>query len=217
MSGRRFISYIFIAGSAVLLFLGARDFIGSYVGQIQAGRDFESSSSEPLAPSPSTTPPSDTRLDSANRREASADPPEAHAFRPRLGETVAKLIIPRLDAEVFIVEGDGKDELRKGPGHLAGSAPPGGKGNCIIAGHRDTHFRVLKDIRRGDDIVLETREGQFLYRVKKTQIVSPHNTAALKPTSDPKLNLITCYPFYFVGSAPKRFVVEAKLTAALGG
>ena len=59
-----------------------------------------------------------------------------------------------------------EEELRRGPGHLAGSALPGGRGNCIIAGHRDTHFRVLKNIRKGDDIVLETRNGQFLYRVK---------------------------------------------------
>jgi sortase A len=114
------------------------------------------------------------------------------------------------------VEGDGEEELRRGPGHLAGSAFPGGPGNCIIAGHRDTHFRVLKNIRKGDDIVLETRNGQFLYRVKTTRIVTPDNTSALKPTSDPELNLITCYPFYYVGSAPKRFVVEAQLAAALG-
>jgi len=196
MSGRRFISYLFIAGSAALLYLGVREFAGSHIGQITAGREFDSETV------PKTEP----------KTEQSAP----HLPRPKLGETIAKLTIPRLDTEVYIVEGDGEDELRRGPGHLAGSAVPGGRGNCIIAGHRDTHFRVLKDIRKGDDIVIETRNGQFLYRVKTTRIVTPDNTAALKPTNNPELNLITCYPFYYVGSAPKRFVVEAQLAGSLG-
>ena len=108
-----------------------------------------------------------------------------------------------------------RKELRRGPGHLAGTAMPGANGNCVIAGHRDTHFRVLKDIREGDDIVLQTTSGQYLYRVKRMRVVSPDNTSALQPTSDPELNLITCYPFYYVGSAPKRFVVEAQLAGAV--
>ena len=84
-------------------------------------------------------------------------------------------------------------------------------GNCVIAGHRDTHFRVLKDIRVGDEIVLETRSGRYVYRVRRLRVVSPDNTAPLRPASDAELNLITCYPFYYVGAAPKRFVVEARL------
>ena len=92
---------------------------------------------------------------------------------------------------------------------------PGGKGNCVIAGHRDTHFRILKDIRKGDDIVLETRSGEYLYRVKNTRVISPQNTGPLRPTTDSELNLITCYPFYYVGSAPRRFVVEARLAGAV--
>jgi len=203
MSGRRFLSYLFICGSAALLFFGGREFFGSRIGQITAEREFDSS----IAP------------DSESKTEAKPETgptTRAEISRPELGETIAKLTIPRLDTEVYIVEGDGDEQLRRGPGHLAGSATPGGRGNCIIAGHRDTHFRVLKDIRKGDDIVLETRRGQFLYRVKTTRIVTPDNTSSLKPTSDPELNLITCYPFYYVGSAPKRFVVEAKLAGALG-
>jgi sortase A len=92
---------------------------------------------------------------------------------------------------------------------------PGEQGNCIIAGHRDTHFRVLKDIREGDDIILETDAGQYLYRVRKTQIVTPDNKSALRPTRTAALNLITCYPFYYVGSAPKRFIVEARLAGSI--
>jgi sortase A len=130
-----------------------------------------------------------------------------------MGETLGKLTIPRLDAELFVVQGDSTHDLERGPGHLADSAMPGGRGNCIIAGHRDTHFRVLKDIRKGDDIVVQTDDGQFLYRVIKTSVVSPSDTSALQPTKGAVLNLVTCYPFYYVGSAPKRFVVEAKLAA----
>ena len=95
---------------------------------------------------------------------------------------------------------------------MSGTAMPGARGNCVIAGHRDTHFRILKDIHKGDDIVLQTANAQYLYRVKNTQVVSPRNTHALRPTADPVLNLITCYPFWYVGSAPKRYVVEAQLT-----
>ena len=135
--------------------------------------------------------------------------------RPRDGETVAKLMIPRLSAQLYVVEGDDTRELRRGPGHMPGTAMPGGKGNCVIAGHRDTHFRVLKDIRQGDDIVLETRNGEFLYRVKSTKIVSPKDTDPLQPTAGPVLNLITCYPFYYVGNAPKRFIVKAELAGSL--
>lgn len=131
------------------------------------------------------------------------------------GDPVAKLTIPRLDAALYVVEGGDAQDLRLGPGHLRGSALPGASGNCVIAGHRDTHFRVLKDIRKGDDIVLQTPGGQYLYRVKSTRIVSPEDTAPLQPATHAELHLVTCFPFYYVGSAPKRFVVEARLAAAI--
>ena len=81
----------------------------------------------------------------------------------------------------------------------------------MIAGHRDTHFRILKDIRQGDDILLQTKSGEYLYRVRSVRIVSPNYREPLQETREPELNLITCYPFFYVGSAPKRFVVEARL------
>jgi len=133
-------------------------------------------------------------------------------FRPQRGDTLAKLIIPRLNAELYVVEGTDPADLRRGPGHVEGTAMPGDTSNCVIAGHRDTHFRILKDIRLGDSVVLETRKGRFLYRVRRTQVVSPENTVCLRPTPAGTLHLITCYPFYYVGSAPKRMVIEAELT-----
>ena len=192
---RQFLSYLFIASGAVLLFLGARDYLGSQLGQTKAAREFTRSST-PAQPQTAAPNP---------------DPP------PQPGDTVAKLIIPRLDAQLYVVEGDDTGELRRVPGHISGTAMPGGHGNCVIAGHRDTHFRVLKDIRKGDDIVLETRYGEYLYRVKSTGVISPRNNQPLRPTSHAELNLITCYPFYYVGAAPKRFIVEARLAAAVAG
>jgi len=184
------ISYLLILGGAFLLYLGARDFLGSRLGQQDAAEAFDES---PIA----------VRTHPVNAGTTSPLSP---------GETIGKLVIPRLDAELYVVEGDGPHELRRGPGHLTGTALPGNAGNCVIAGHRDTHFRVLKDIRVGDDLFLQTHNGLYVYRVQRTSIVKPTDTSSLQPTPDARLNLITCYPFYYVGSAPKRFVVEAKLT-----
>jgi sortase A len=181
---RQFLSYVLLAFGIVLIFLGARVLLESHFAQSAAARDFD----KPADPEPA-----------------------AIARGPRTGDTVLKLIIPRLDAQFYVMEGNGERELRRGPGHLSGTAMPGARGNCVIAGHRDTHFRILKHIRKGDDIVLQNANGQYLYRVKNTQVVSPQNTRALQPTAGPVLNLITCYPFLYVGSAPKRFVVEARL------
>jgi sortase A len=192
---QRLLPFLMVAAGVVLLFQGTRLWIESHLGQSAAARQFG-------APEAALGTP----------RESNDRMPEPP---PRLGDTVAKLVIPRLNVELYVVEGDGATELRRGPGHLAGSAMPGGDGNCIIAGHRDTHFRILKDLRRGDEIVLKTRLGQYLYRVKRLSVVAPKNTASLQPTTTPELHLITCYPFYYVGSAPKRFVVEADLAGAI--
>jgi len=129
----------------------------------------------------------------------------------RLGETVAKLTLPRLDATLFVIEGTDQKDLSKGPGHMPGTALPGVTGNCVIAGHRDTHFRVLEGIRKGDKVDLDTRYGKFHYQVRSMEVVSPTNVASLYPTDNAVLHLITCYPFNYVGHAPKRMVIEAAL------
>jgi sortase A len=176
---KRLLSYGLIATATVLLFLGGREFLGSRIGQYEAGRMFRTAQ------------------------------PAPERFRTRPGETIAKLTIPRLHTELFVIEGDSPDQLRRGPGHLTDTAPLGTIGNSVIAGHRDTHFRILKDIRKGDDIVIETRRKRFIYRVSSTRVVSPDDTSSLQPTKNAELNLVTCYPFQYVGNAPKRFVVEA--------
>jgi sortase A len=182
---KRLLYYLLTAAGTVILFLGTRDLLESHFGQTAAARTF--------------TP--------------AAHPEPRRTIR--LGDTVAKLEIPRLNTQLYVVEGDDDRDLRRGPGHMPGTALPGATGNSVIAGHRDTHFRVLKGIHRGDDIVIDTDAGKFLYRVSKISVVRPSNIAALKASAEPVLHLITCYPFYYAGPAPERFVVEARLAARI--
>jgi sortase A len=181
---RRLLSAALMVCGAFLLGRSAREVFDSYWGQTQATKQFQKSEKSPSLPLP---------------------------HRPQLGDTVAKLSIPRLGAEIYVVEGTDAKDLRLGPGHMPGTALPGEKGNCVIAGHRDTHFRVLRNIRQGDEITLETPEGRYVYTVDGTEIVRPTNVSSLQPSESGVLHLITCYPFYYVGSAPKRFIVHAKL------
>lgn len=142
-------------------------------------------------------------------------PPVAERHVPEVynpGDLIGRLSIPRLDARWTLYAGTGDDELLKGPGHLEGTANPGSRGNCVIAGHRDTHFRVLKDIQAGDEIVVESARGTFRYSVTDLKIVYPTNTKLIQPTaSDAVLTLVTCFPFYYVGPAPKRYIVRAEM------
>ena len=129
----------------------------------------------------------------------------------RPGEMVGSLLIPRLNTQTMVVEGTGKRELDIAPGHLSGTPLPGQKGNAVIAGHRDSHFRSLRHVREGDVVFVETGGEIHTYRVVNQTIVSPTDTHVIDPTQRPTLTLITCYPFYFVGHAPSRYILRAEL------
>jgi sortase A len=131
------------------------------------------------------------------------------------GAALARLSIDRLNGHWIVIEGADRAELASGPGHLVDSAMPGSRGNCVIAGHRDTQFRVLRKVEIGENISIERDGRTFLYRVTDRRVVAPTDTRSLDPTSTPTLTLVTCYPFYYVGPAPKRFVVRAKLVALI--
>ena len=122
---------------------------------------------------------------------------------------VSRLSIPRLDASLYVVTAETARDLKRGPGYIRGSVGPGERGNCIIAGHRDLHFRVLKDIQVGDEIELQTKQDRLSYKVSSIDIVSPDNRGALRAVYPEQLTLVTCFPFYYVGPAPKRFIVKA--------
>jgi LPXTG-site transpeptidase (sortase) family protein len=125
------------------------------------------------------------------------------------GEVLGRMEISRLGMSIVILEGTSSRTLRLGVGHIAGTAFPGEPGNIGIAGHRDSYFRALKDIRSGDEISIQTATGLSRYLVDRVQIVELNDIAVLAPTAVPGITLVTCYPFYFVGPAPQRFVVHA--------
>jgi sortase A len=125
------------------------------------------------------------------------------------GEVLGELLMPRLGLKVIVVQGDSPTNLRRAVGHISTSALPGEWGNVALAGHRDTFFRPLRNARVGDEIDFTTAQQRFLYVVESIQIVAPNDIEVLAPSTGRDLTLITCYPFYFVGPAPKRFIVHA--------
>lgn len=122
---------------------------------------------------------------------------------------IGRMEVRRLDVSVVVAEGTSNKTLRRAVGHIAGTALPGQPGNVGIAGHRDTFFRPLRNIQRDDIITLTTLRGEYRYRVVSTNVVSPDNVAVLDSDENEVLTLVTCYPFYFVGPAPGRFIVRA--------
>jgi len=130
-----------------------------------------------------------------------------------LGDPIGVLLIRRLSLEVPIFDGTDEGVLNRGVGRIIGTAKPGQAGNVGIAGHRDGFFRVLKDIQPGDGIELATPNGKQSYFVDKIEIVSPDDVSVLESKGYPALTLVTCYPFYFIGHAPQRYIVHASMTA----
>jgi sortase A len=126
---------------------------------------------------------------------------------------IGRLEIPRLGLSAMLIEGDDQRTLRRAVGHIPGTPLPGQPGNVALTGHRDTFFRPLRNIRASDIIVITTLQGQYRYRVVSTRVVSPDNVAVLNPGAGEILTLVTCYPFYFVGAAPDRFIVRAERLA----
>jgi sortase A len=124
---------------------------------------------------------------------------------------LAILRIPGIGLEVAVLPGTDEFVLNRAVGHIDDTALPGTEGNAGIAGHRDGFFRGLKDVAPGDLIELETLDGRQAYHVERTWIVDPEDVSVLDPTPGRALTLVTCYPFYFVGSAPRRFIVRAAI------
>lgn len=131
-------------------------------------------------------------------------------FSPAAAEgLIGRVEVPRLGISVIVMEGTSGSVLRRAVGHISGTALPGQRGNVGISGHRDTFFRPLRNIKPSDIILLRTTAGEYRYRVLSTEVVTPDDVAVLEPGSGDTLTLVTCYPFYFVGPAPKRFIVRA--------
>ncbi|GAA5346912.1 class D sortase [Planifilum fimeticola] len=164
----------------------------------------------PVSASPQTSKPS---------APSAAPPPEkdspdwvVYDRHPKRGQVFGKLIIPRIDAEFPLVEGTKEPQLRKGIGHAETSVLPGEPDTSVIGGHRETRLRQIGELEKGDSIYVETEAGRFTFRVTRSWIADKSYTVESNGKGQAKLLLVTCYPFHYVGNAPKRYLVEAKLT-----
>lgn len=139
--------------------------------------------------------------------------PRIAAYKQSLAQhlpsPIAVLRVTAIKLEVPVLNGTDELTLNRGAGWINGTTRPGERGNIAIAGHRDGFFRDLKDLKLGDAIDLVTRNRTETYAVDRMWVVSPDDLSVLQPTSNPSLTLVTCYPFYFVGSAPLRYIVHA--------
>jgi sortase A len=149
-----------------------------------------------------------------DRELASRPAPSRGASAPATsvpaGALLGRIEIPAAHLHAMVVHGTADEYLRRAVGHIEGTALPGQPGNIGLAGHRDTFFRGLEHIHKGDTIVLRTLEGKYEYAVESLGVVGPQDTEVLNASSTPMLTLVTCYPFKYVGSAPLRFIVRAR-------
>lgn len=141
--------------------------------------------------------------------EARREPPQVAAV-PADGEWIGEIEIPRLGIDVGVVQGESPLHLQRAAGHLKDTPLPGEMGNVVFAAHRDTFFRPLEHVRKGDEITVKTLAGDFHYVVESTIVVGPRDLWVLAPIGGRTLTLITCFPFRFIGAAPDRFIVRAR-------
>jgi sortase A len=188
------VRYFFLTLAIVCLGLYGYSYLERVVYQTWEGREF----------------------DRTRQRSADAIRPTGQAVRqsPRVsGAVIGRLSVPRLHLSAMVREGIDRNTLLLAVGHIPATALPGQPGNVGVAGHRDTFFRGLKDLRTGDEIQFTTLSGDFKYVVESLIVVEPDNVGVLAPSSENVLTMVTCYPFFYIGNAPKRFVVRARQVA----
>jgi len=211
LAGRRVIERSLIALGIVLLVLSGG---AKLVGEVQKHRDlkrFEAALTAGVSTSPAASAGSggstsglDTSLWSPERIQAYEE-----SLRKDFGAPLSILSIPKIGLEVPVLAGTDDLTLNRAVGLIEGTPRPGEMGNSGIAGHRDGFFRGLKDVVAGDVIEVRSLSARRSYVVESIRIVQPEDVWVLAPTSSPVLTLVTCYPFYFIGSAPQRFIVRA--------
>jgi len=189
---------LLVLGIGLLTYVG-KAYFGMYEEQKQLTEQWELQAAALQHPAPvAGVPAAKVATVSAPQRISSND-------------ILTRVVIPRINLDAIVVEGVSKQALAKGPGHMEETAAPGQPGNAVITGHRDTFFRHIVELNKGDDILIR-RQGQvFRFQVTGKKIVWPQDVSVIRPTPDPRLTLITCYPTYYVGPAPKRLVVFSKL------
>ena len=208
---RRIEHLLLATGLAVLLlYLSARIHAAvMYRAGLWSFAATQSTPSPAKAAGDQPSPGVDFSLWSGKRVEAYVE-----ALATKLGTPLAVLSIPKLGLRVPVFEGTGEITLNRGAGRIAGTARPGEPGTIGIAAHRDGFFRGLKDIQVGDRIELAAQHRTFIYTVDNISVVKPSDVSVLRSRPEPSLTLVTCYPFYFVGGAPQRYIVQASLTGS---
>jgi len=189
------------------------------IGRRHALREFaehKASLSLPVATAVIAPAPSRSLGDFLSPDMSLWSPERVRGFQQSLGhdfQTLAVLRVPKIGLEVPVLEGTDESELNRGVGHITYTPHFGAAGNVGVAGHRDGYFRGLKDVTEGDVIEVETLSARQSYTIRRISIVSPDRVDVLAPSAEPTLTLVTCYPFYFVGDAPQRYIVRASLNA----
>jgi len=180
------------AGSLLLLFAGivllayvATQYGETYLGQRRLARQWQQQSAARQEPGPV-------------KKISEAD-------------ALTRLSIPKMDLDAVVVEGTSRKDLLLGPGHVKETVEPGEIGNAAISAHRDTFFRHLHELEKGDEINVQRAGKEYRYQVTGKRIVEPEDVFVLKPTTDAQLTLITCYPTYYIGPSPHRLIVFSKL------
>ncbi|HEY7406377.1 MAG TPA: class D sortase [Candidatus Angelobacter sp.] len=143
------------------------------------------------------------------RQAATVNTPAQAALSP--DQMLTRVIIPKINMDAIVVEGASRKDLSEGPGHMKETAMPGETGNAVITAHRDTFFRHIYELVKGDQIQVRRNGRVFTYEVTGKRIVEPDDVSVLKQTAGQRLTLITCYPTYYIGPAPQRLVVFSKL------
>lgn len=211
---RRIEFALFACGVALLAFWGGAQ-LQSTIASRKAVRDFIAldsaglTSGDPMRAETGGTSGMGAEFGLRDEQRVSANRSKSVT---RHGGALAVLRIPKISLEVPVVRGTDSLTLNYAVGWISGTARPGEQGNIGIAGHRDTFFRGLKDVRVGDSLQLQSSGETAIYVVDGIRIVNPRDVGVLKPRSLATLTLVTCYPFYFVGNAPKRYIVSATLT-----
>jgi LPXTG-site transpeptidase (sortase) family protein len=149
-----------------------------------------------------------------DQQAATVNASEQPKMSPEL--ILTRIRVPKIGMDAIVVEGASVKELSEGPGHMRETAEPGETGNAVITGHRDTFFRHIYELTKGDQIQVQRNGRNFTYEVTSQKIVKPEDISVINPTMDSQLTLITCYPTYYIGPAPKRLVVFSKLVESNG-
>jgi sortase A len=152
-------------------------------------------------------------LEAEWERQAASATAAGHGAAQAAGQALTRMLIPKINLDAIVLEGASRKQLSLGPGHITNTPLPGETGNAVITGHRDTFFRHIFELGKGDEIDVQRNGQVFRYRVTDKKIVNPDDVSVLNRTGDAQLTLITCYPIYYVGPAPQRLVVFSKLAS----